>query len=998
MRQKWIWWALPLVLLGAFVLWQMGDDGAPRMAPESQEEHEAESPDGRPVALLDVTGLEGNPSTGPETSEGGADSPTDGSTRFHGLVVDEEQSPVAGARVEIRRDERVVRAPTTDADGVYEFWLEDGERSEEGFALAIARTDDGRAGWTVFTPRPRDGSADTADVKIRTFRLKPTHSVAVRVLSECPGGLPATLWVRSATWTSAAVLLKAKTDENGDATLTGVPAGQWLVYAAAKGCGQAWSMFATPRPTEEPVTLTLPVAHTLTVRVLEMGPETPIPGATVRSEQQLRLPGHVSRGPLTTVPSRYETDESGTVRITGLGGTAKYHVRATADGYPEGGGRRRWRGGPGLALVEPGQAEATIHLSRPLTIRWTLEDEGLGIPPEGTTITLKPWTNTGRLTVPPTGIVENGKLVVSGWSTDGASGYALWGNKGIARLRAQPGKTEGYPTGFFPLRTITLEARYADGTPVVGWYLVVRDGGNNPVGPSVKTDENGRAVMSGLYGGDRFGVEVSLQEFDSFGGHVQRLGTVKLIEKDGVFEAVVPNARTLHIRLEARTGEVPADRIGGTRIDYRLVKPEAAEGDPTLLIATVRPRTPDAETHVSIMVGGWVARPQKIRLADHPDPAELTFVLEPTASVNVRILEPEDKRHNVKLQRWNEQSKRWYAGRSYDDPSVTVDRAPFEGGIQPFRYMAPGRYRAVDSYSRATSEELEVRDGKTVDVTLDLRKAGYVRGTVIVPEGTPLTGLKVAPEGTAPPNRMTVELDPGLKPPIARVDPKTGAFAYRVPGTKGITLRVYHRTLRPHPTRGFATVRVPREGVDLAAVAGGIATVRLSKPPRIQLNPGRPRPVAVRLYKDEVKGKGQLLSGMLDAKHTTVTFGGYQPGTWTIWIDIPAAMPVVLEDQSLGEGDADLGLVDLHPGSRLRLDIKAKKGASPPGLTVFAQKLGEPTYTRRLDSMGDEATLEGIGPGRFRIMALAQGGGVDALIEEIEFDGESEVVRTFDAR
>ena len=82
----------------------------------------------------------------------------------------------------------------------------------------------------------------------------------------------------------------------------------------------------------------------------------------------------------------------------------------------------------------------------------------------------------------------------------------------------------------------------------------------------------------------------------------------------------------------------------------------------------------------------------------------------------------------------------------------------------------------------------------------------------------------------------------------------------------------------------------------------------------------------------------------------------------------------------------------------MRVDIQVKEGASAPALTIFANRLDEPKYMRRIDSNGEEAVLEGLGAGRFRIMMLAQGGAGGMVREEIELDGESEIVRTYDAR
>lgn len=116
-----------------------------------------------------------------------------------------------------------------------------------------------------------------------------------------------------------------------------------------------------------------------------------------------------------------------------------------AEGDPKGSEHsRRGGGGPGQARVEPGQAEVGIELHQPLTVRWPIENEGIGIPTNGTEIVLEPWTNTGRLTVPPkVGRSWRGSTAAPARSKTNADGSRILVRRidlDAARVRATDGR------------------------------------------------------------------------------------------------------------------------------------------------------------------------------------------------------------------------------------------------------------------------------------------------------------------------------------------------------------------------------------------------------------------------------------------------------------------------------------------------------------------------------------------------------------------------------
>lgn len=655
--------------------------------------------------------------------------------------------------------------------------------------------------------------------------------------------------------------------------------------------------------------------------------------------------------------------------------------------------------GAGAAKSEPKVTEArdVTDLSGGVTVRWPLENKGIGIPADGSTVDIKPWTNTGRLTVPPKGVIEGHELVVPGWRTDGASGYAVIPGKGIARITARPGQETGRPTAFYPLRRIELIARLPDGSAATGWYLVVRSSGNNFAQPPVKTNAEGKAVMTQLYGGPRSLVEVSVADSPrQWGGFSKGLGSVDLAKHDGHFEVVLPAERTMHIRLEVPGGEAAGHLTAFTRIGARSLK--AAKSDESgLLIVRWRPVVPDATVRVSVNVRGFTSEHEEVSLAAAEDPIEVTIELHLAGSVRVAVTEPEDKRYGIDLERWNEDRQSWGSASKFGNRHGSRADA---NGLVLFLPLTPGRYRVIETRSKLVSEPFDVpADGEPVRISFDASATGWVKGKVEVPEGVPFGGIRVGEVGAEPEmGLLQTSIFDAVPLPGRRVSSKDGTFAYRVSSTEPVTLRIYHALLKPHPTKGYVTVRGPQEGVILTAVRGPVATVRFDTPARVRANPGQLRTIAVHLYPGAVEGKGIRLPGLLDGTHMKVEFGGFERGTYTVWIDAPGYAPVVMKDVKLTESDVDLGEVTLKKGSVFRVNVRVKEGQSPPRLFVAVRKLDDPTYIRSMHRSAETITVQGIGAGRFKVSAHAFGGGLPPLDEEMEFDGTTEVVRTIDAR
>jgi hypothetical protein len=932
-------------------------------------------------------------------------------TTYHAKVLTVAGEPAAGVTVEARLDRTVLASVTTDAAGSFRFQLVDAVSPAEQLGTVRARAADGSVAQAMLVLALRSGAdpraagpAPGTPRDLGTLQLAPSHTIEVRVAGTCRAGQPATLWLLPATAGFATPWSVEQTDAEGRATIEGLPVGTWMIVAWAPGCGRARVPLELPRQATDPLEIALGEPRTLEVLVRDAADKTPIVGAVVRAQEQVSLPGYITYAPLHSCPAELTTDAEGFARIEGLSGAETLTLRARAQDYPTSSTMRRGLGGggPGEVRSEPGQTDALIELKKPITVRWPLKDEGVGIPPDGTEVKLEPWTNTGRLEVPPRGVIEGRELVVPGWGSDGASGYAVLAGFGAARLQAMPGETKGHPTAFYPLRKIELIAKHADGQPAEGWFLIVRDGGNNPVKPGVRTDAEGRATMDGLYGGAGSLVDVSVSTGEGHGGFALALGSVNLYERDGRFDAVIPAERTLRIRLTLQGAPLPANLAAWPTLNHARVSaplPEQGITEPGVFEARWRPHLPDAVAVVSAQSAGLLAETKQVPPSVVESGAEVVIDLRPAGSVHVQVKEPEDKRYRVALDRLDPSTGGWSGSESPFAFGSSRGLRANANGVVELQGLVPGRYRAIDTTSGLTSEPFDVQAGGTpTRIAFDLSTTGWAKGRVVLPADGSFEGVTVGEHDAKPAGPFTVVLAGHATLPGTPVNPQDGTFWFRLPGTRPVTLRAFHPTLRPHATLGQVTVTKAQEGLELHMERGATARLRFTRPAPVFMNRGQARPIPVRLYAGPVEGAGKSLAATLDGAHQNVEFGGFEPGTFTVWIDAPGSAPVVLEGVVFGSTDVDLGEVALSSGASLELQVSVKDGQSPPRFSVWAESLDEPTYVRNVDAAGSKITLEGLGAGRFRVHATPYNHAVRGLQEEIVFDGRSKVVRVIDAR
>ncbi len=162
----------------------------------------------------------------------------------------------------------------------------------------------------------------------------------------------------------------------------------------------------------------------------------------------------------------------------------------------------------------------------------------------------------------------------------------------------------------------------------------------------------------------------------------------------------------------------------------------------------------------------------------------------------------------------------------------------------------------------------------------------------------------------------------------------------------------------------------------------------------------RDRRAWMEISNEEVDGKavydleGRCEGGLL-------TFGGYEPGRYKIWLDTPSHAPLTLGTRFLGRGLTDLGRAALLKGASVRVRVLVPDGQSPPRLTLLASYAGPPAYVRSMDGRGESVVmLGGLGPGRctFSVGGIMEAPGAASQEEILDVAGDEVIERTIDLR
>ena len=689
-----------------------------------------------------------------------------------------------------------------------------------------------------------------------------------------------------------------------------------------------------------------------------------------------------------------ENTVSGEERPVGLPPDRRVRLSANAEGYPHvpSSGAQF-----GTARLEADTTDVRIELPPPRTVRWPIEDGPVPRPAEGADVTIRPAPGTylADVQIPTEGRIEAGELVVGGWPPGPLHGHAVAPDGGIARLFAKADTDTGNPITFFPARKVEARLRYPDGEPAAGFFVNLRNQGNNPVASSDPTDAQGRAVIEDLYGGSYSLLQVHASEDRRPWGGVL-LGTVNLEEGDGHVEGTVERIReaVLCFTLDGER-RLPAE----PRITLGSFWPEAPERDEAAaeIRFAWRPTPGQPEAHLGVEVEGRLPFSTKVAVPPVGTPLVVDVVLEPSGAFLVRVTLPEDGRVRVVAQRWDAEKDDW--------SQLWLPMTRMGGYAKPdangrirFEPLAAGRYRALDTIAGIATSPVEVAPGgPEAEVVLDAGRSGWARGKVVLPEGVAASGALVHVDGVERFSNMGSGV-PGAQGLVARVR-EDGTFWIRVPGDREVVLRPAAPTLRPHTTRGTVRLTAPREDLVLELVRDHVATLWLGEALSTDWRPGQTLTRTVLLFAGEARGEpAHRATAIVEDEGRSLVFGGFTPGTYTIWIDADPFAPLVLPDRALGEGTTDLGEVAVSEGARVVLELLLPEGQAAPRAYAWASHEGEPAYRRSVNWQGPKAVLTGLGPGRHEIRVGSHMGAGLGHVETIELAAGEEQHITIDLR
>jgi hypothetical protein len=271
---------------------------------------------------------------------------------------------------------------------------------------------------------------------------------------------------------------------------------------------------------------------------------------------------------------------------------------------------------------------------------------------------------------------------------------------------------------------------------------------------------------------------------------------------------------------------------------------------------------------------------------------------------------------------------------------------------------------------------------------LDLSRVGDVRGRIVGPRGIDLSATRLEIEEVESPHVTKWEWK------RRSVVSRDGTFRVRVPGDRVLTLRATHPATGDADEGGTARVEKPQDGVVLSL--GGGPTAHLRFDPAWDgkgATHGR-----VLLFTGEPDGSPRFTSRLV-VEGGAARFGGFAPGRWTAWIDVPGFAPVVLREITLGEEPTDLGTVRLQRGSTLRFRLQVPEGQVAPPVYVAVWGKTEPLYARYVTSSGEsEVVVPGFGPGAFDLRVSRTNGGATLLQDMVTLDGSRDREWTLDLR
>ncbi len=916
--------------------------------------------------------------------------------RWIGRAVDERRMPVESAALELRVAGEPSWSGATSSDGGFVIPLRTPREALAGKRVALfVRSPDGAVAMRNCPlpgrEPPRGYAAPTADdgpptVDLGVLVLQASCSLTVNVMQS---GVPA----RGArvealgSGVSPIVLARATADSNGAAKFDSLPPGLLRVSATLEELAGISSAFL---PHDESLSLELAPTQSYDVEVVDALSGAPVPGAWILISEALAVAASFDTDPMsrqeytTLVALEREplvTDENGRARVERLPSNGRFQIAVEADGYrsrPDPYDRRN--GAVSLSSKESITRVALRQLGG-RTVRWPIAAGEVPAPPEGASIALRwaPGAGFGRegLALPP-GRIQDGKLVVDALETDGGL-LATAPDGALAQAWIDPKSADGEAIAFRRPRTVEVTVRDAGGAAVPGVAVIARNQGNNPLCDYVRTDGEGRAELTGLYGelADVF-VQPPNARLSAF-----RAGSVNLEHGDARLEVSLPSTFLARVRV----------LIGGApQLPSRLrCAPLALEELPERGELRFELAAPSQGELASVVIAAVGYSPASVKIATPADGSEALAEVEltPAGELWIELRRDPAQQVEVLVERFDEKSGAWGPDRELG--MFNGLRSPNgPGGGFRVAGLRAGRWRALDKRTGVASNDAELLAGVLqARVVLDLANVQWVTGRVEVPAGESVTSAVVLVDGLDSHSDLRRELPGAAAPSGARVS-ADGAFKLQIPGDREVTLRPWHPWLAPAEGSVVST-RTGLTGVTLKLAAG-----RELRIPTANLTDARVKQLRVGAWSSGsgASPKQWSFAPIVDSFARTADLA---PGRWNLWIDAgPRFAPVELRDVEIGGGVTTLASLELHSGASVRVRVRANAGESAPRIYVVVSSNAEPKYWRDVNSQGEsEVLVSGLGAGQFAVRISSIMDLREAKHFDVELDGDSEVVLDF---
>jgi hypothetical protein len=877
-----------------------------------------------------------------------------GATRYlSGRVVDDRRYPRDGVEVLVIRNDLPVGRARTAGGG--RFRVAAGPVPEHREDPILIHAADPRVGAVVVRRYfPEGGSAKD----VGTLVLGEAHDLHVLVVK---AGAPVP-GARVVCCSQGQALQERAADASGEVVFRHLPsAASWHVFATDPRGARGVARAPLPREEPGPLEVTLLDGHDLRVTVVDAKSGTPIAGARV-VPWTMSAPGQFGFLRMVTgaPPPRTDTQGATVVRAIQAWDSPFIEVRATGFFGP---GRSRF------VSIGRGQKHRRVALEPVRRVSWPVSSGELPSPTDGEVIRFRQTAGTFERYFPNEGRMSDGRIVVEGFEAGSWSAMAVAPDGGLAPVFISSGDDTGPETTFRIPRRVEVVVRDTAREPVRGMVIEVRKQGRL-IPPHAATDGEGRALLDGFWGEL---VDVYMGSFSGSRQPAVLLGTLDLERGDGKLEVEIGAERivVLDVSIDGERRLPATFDISVSNGHTGLIEEDAARG--TVRFA-VRPHDPAEPMSVTMSAPDSSSLTATIPLRSPGEEIRLPMALAGATTLLVELIAPQDSYCMLSHQRWDEKTGTW----------ISLGQLIGLNGREEIHALPKGRYRILDVPSGVTTEDIEVSGGAGVlETRLDLSQVGWVRGQVLLPESADPRQTRIRCSGEG----------------IAFVDKPTrhdGGFAVRVPGGRPVKLSAWHPLSRPHPERAAVTLTGPRDDILLELLGRSRARFRTrSQLSSYHLLYEKHR---VLLYRGEPGGV-PLAEHALVPEDGALVFGGFEPGTYTLWIDVPTHTPLILRDVTLGEGETDLGTLTLDPGIAVRVGIPTEPGATAPRITISAESRQDPVYHRHTNSYGEtEAVLQGLGPGRFKVRIGLIKGDPQETVHEITVDGNSDVRLLFDPR